>query len=171
MLRIACAILILALLADARGALAAGGFVPTDPPRPVPPFVFEDEKGQTHDLKEFRGRTVLLNLWATWCGPCGEEMPALNDLGKKLDGKRFAILAVAEDRDGLEAARAFFQRHSIDRLAVYADPGFEAPSILHAEGLPTTLLIDANGLEIARLEGGADWTQGDLRDYVEKRAR
>ena len=97
MLRIACAILILTLFADARAALASGtvGFVPTNPPRPVPPFTFEDEKGQAHDLKEFRGRTILLNLWATWCGPCAEEMPALNDLGKKLDGKRFAILAVA----------------------------------------------------------------------------
>jgi thiol-disulfide isomerase/thioredoxin len=144
-----------------------GSFVSIDPPQPAPPFTFEDGEGRTLDLKDFRGRYVLLNLWETTCAPCVSEMPKLNALSQQLDHKAFAVIALAEDHDGSGAIRLFFQRHSIDHLPVYSDSTGQAPFILHARGLPTTFLIDPHGMEIARLEGAADWLKASLISYLQ----
>jgi thiol-disulfide isomerase/thioredoxin len=163
MVRLFFAIFLFAALAGFAGFAAYGqtpkGFVAVDPPKPMPPFVFEDEKGRALDLKDFRGRYVLLNIWSTSCVPCESEMPTLNALSKQLDGSKIAVIALAEDHDGRAAARVFFKRHSIDHLSVYDDPSGRAPFILHTRGLPTTFFIDPQGAEIAQLEGAADWTQ------------
>jgi thiol-disulfide isomerase/thioredoxin len=148
---------------------AETGFVATEPPRAVPLFQFENEKGHNLDLKDFGGRYVLLNLWATSCAPCVAEMPALNELSKKLAGSKFAIVALSEDPDAPAAARLFYSRHSIDRLAVYSDSSGRAPFILHTHGIPTTLLIDPHGFEIARLEGAADWTGDSVMSFLKAR--
>jgi thiol-disulfide isomerase/thioredoxin len=147
------------------------GFVSIDPPQPAPLFAFEDGDGHTLDLKDFRGRYVLLNLWETSCQPCVAEMPKLNALSKKLDYRIFAVIALAEDHDGSNAARLFFKHYDIDHLSVYSDSSGQAPFILHARGLPTTLLIDPRGMEIARLEGAADWTKNTMVSFLETQPR
>src|SRR5262249_250977 len=117
----------------------------------------------------FHGRYVLLNIWATTCGPCISEMPALNELSKKLDPKKFAIVALAEDHDGASAVKTFYQRHKIDRLKIFSDTNGRAPFVLDTRGLPTTLLIDPQGQEIARLEGAADWTHETMLNFLKTR--
>jgi len=163
----------LVVAATVGGMAAASGedksFVATDPPQPVSPFRFEDDKGRSLDLKDFRGRYVLLNLWAITCAPCVTEMPALNELSKKLDRRLFAVIALGEDRDGRDTVRLFYQRHGIDSLPVYDDPGGRAPFILHIRGLPTTLLVDPNGFEVARLEGAAEWANDAMVSFLEAR--
>jgi thiol-disulfide isomerase/thioredoxin len=166
-----CAIFLFAALIYASLARDAcgqdGAFVVTDPAQPISPFQFEDDQGHPLDLKDFRGRYVLLNLWATSCAPCAAEMPTLNALSKKLDPQKFAVIALAEDHDGRDAARLFYNRHGIDHLPIYDDPSGRAPFILHIRGLPTTLLIDPNGCEVARLEGAAEWTGDSTLSFLE----
>lgn len=174
MLKRQCAIAVFALAFGLTGfALSSAArdetraFVAANPPKPLAPFQFENASGQSLDLKDFRGRYVLLNLWATWCEPCAQEMPALNALRKKLDHAKFEVIALAEDRDGPLAVQSFFKRHRIDNLAIFTDPSGQAPFALHARGLPTTLLISPEGLEIARMEGEADWTEKNLVAFLE----
>lgn len=155
-------------------------FAFTKPPVPVPSFTFQDAKGQTLDLKNnFRGHYILLNLWATWCGPCVREMPALDALAAKFAAgaqkpqggpvtistqktgvgtlPELEVIALTEDHDGLGAAEGFFKRHNLKHLSIYIDDAGEAPFILQAPGLPTTLLIDPRGMEIGRIDGATDW--------------
>lgn len=147
------------------------GFTLTEPPQKPPAFTFQDEKSRDLTLADFKGKVVILNFWASWCGPCVEEMPSLNALAKKLDTRKFVVLAVAQDHDGLATARAFYRRHSIDRLAVYADRSGEAPFAFRVTGLPTTILIDPAGMEVARLTGDADWTSPLLISTIQKFAK
>src|ERR1700722_20071524 len=93
------------------------GFTPVNPPEAAPMFTFEDVNGRALDLKDFRGRYVLLNIWETSCAPCVEEMPKLNTLSKQLDPKLFTVIALAEDHDS-SAAWLFFKRHDIDHLPI-----------------------------------------------------
>src|ERR1700728_1873084 len=120
-----CAIILfaaLAVLSAHAGHAQDKGFTAINPPQPMPAFVFEDEKGRTLNLKDFHGRFVLLNLWSASCVPCAAEMPTLNELSKKLDSKKFAVVALSEDSEGKIAARSFFSGHGIDHLAIYDDP-------------------------------------------------
>lgn len=167
------AILLFAALTSLTGLVHGQekGFVALNPPQPMPAFVFEDEKGRTHDLKDFHGHYILLNLWSTSCVPCAAEMPTLNALSKKLDSGKFAIIALDEDHEGRIAARSFFKGHNIDHLTIYDDPSGRAPFVLHTRGLPTTYLIDPNGAVIARLEGAADWTQESMLSFLDTYAR
>jgi thiol-disulfide isomerase/thioredoxin len=142
------------------------GFIVTDPPQPLPAFLFEDEKGGTLNMKEFKGRYVLLNLWATFCLPCVAEMPKLDELSTKLDRTKWAIIALAEDHDGASVTRIFYKRHGINHLAIYNDRTGRAPFLLQTRGLPTTLLLNPKGEEIARLEGPADWSTDTMISYL-----
>jgi thiol-disulfide isomerase/thioredoxin len=128
-------------------------------PKPVdmPAFTFVDAAGKPKSLADFRGKIVLLNIWATWCLPCREEMPALDALQGKLAGKDFEVVAVNIDKGGPEKAEAFLKETGADRVALYTDPTGKLFSTLKAIGMPTTLLIDREGREIARLAGPADW--------------
>jgi thiol-disulfide isomerase/thioredoxin len=144
-------------------------FVVIDPPQPIAPFLFEDEKGRTLDLKDFRGRYVLFNLWSTSCAPCIAEMPKLNEMSRKFDSKKIAVVALTEDHDGKAAAQSFFRRHKIDHLNIYADPTGRAPFVFDIRGLPTTILIDPQGMEVARLEGPADWTGEPMIAFIKTR--
>jgi thiol-disulfide isomerase/thioredoxin len=160
----------LCVFAPPAGAMAEDAvFVPVSPPREMAPFRFVDEKGVEHGLTEFRGHYVLLNLWASWCVPCVSEMPALNNLSKTYDSGKLQVLALSEDREGVSVIRPFFTRHSIDNLAVYADPNGRAPFILQVHGLPTTILVNPDGFEVARLEGPADWSKDDIISFLRAR--
>ena len=126
-------------------------------PLKLPQLSFEDGAGHRRTLADFRGRYVLLNVWATWCVPCREEMPALARLQRQLGGPRFEVVALAVDGGGAEAVKRFFAEHRVDSLAVYTDRSLQVNSALRVMGLPTTVLVDREGREIARHVGPAQW--------------
>ena len=126
-------------------------------PRPVPDLAFEDGEGRKRTLADFRGKTVLLNVWATWCVPCREEMPALDRLQQKLGGPGFEVLALSIDAGGAAAVRHFFEVTGIRSLGIYIDPSTAAMSALGIVGIPTTLLLDRDGREIGRRTGPVPW--------------
>jgi thiol-disulfide isomerase/thioredoxin len=134
--------------------------VPTNPKRPLPPILFTDADGTPHSLNQFVGRGVLLNLWATWCAPCIAEMPALDRLAAALGGD-VAVLPLSSDRGGAPVVEKFFHAHDINSLAVWLDPRGEATQALNLRGIPTTLIIDREGLEVGRIEGAVDWLAAD----------
>ncbi len=159
-----------ALAAPQAEAAAAFRFTPYPAPRPVPPLSFLDGKGQPTSLAAFRGKVVLLNIWATWCPPCVREMPTLNKLQKLLGGKEFAVVPLSVDRGGLFAVKSFYQDNFIDHLPIYVDPTTKVLDQLDILGTPTTILIDKQGREVARTLGPQDWDQpsviAQLRHYI-----
>ena len=152
----------------ARGQVA-GVLVP-DQPRKLPQLSFKDGEGRDVSLTDFAGKTVLLNLWATWCAPCREEMPALNALQQELGGEAFTVAAVTIDTQGLDKPREFLKELNISALAFYADETariFQDLKVAgRAVGLPTTLLIDKKGCEIGYLPGPADWASDDAKALI-----
>jgi thiol-disulfide isomerase/thioredoxin len=140
--------------------LAAGKFANFtffDQPRPVPEVRFVDGDDRALTLDRFRGKVVLLNLWATWCAPCRREMPTLDNLQARLGGDDFEVVALAVDRGGSAKVKAFLDELDLGRLALYVDPSTRALRALGAYGLPTTLLIDRDGGEVMRAIGPAEW--------------
>ncbi len=132
-------------------------FAPEAAPKPAPELTFTDPQGKAMTLADFRGRVVLLNLWATWCAPCVEEMPSLDRLQARLGNGDFTVLALSLDRQGREAVAPFLEKLGIRSLAMYLDTSNAAMRALGVGGLPTTILIDREGREVGRLEGAADW--------------
>ncbi|MCG5479706.1 MAG: TlpA family protein disulfide reductase [Ensifer alkalisoli] len=145
---------------------APKGFVLNDTPRPIPGLGFTDGDGQPHTLADFRGKVVLLNVWATWCLPCRKEMPTLDRLQAALGGDRFQVVALSFDRQGAAAVKAFFSEIGVRCLAVHVDVSGHALSALAAVGLPTTLLIDEEGRELGRLMGPAEWDAPDMIAFL-----
>ena len=128
------------------------------PARPaLPELVFGTEDGSRRSLTEFRGQAMVLNFWATWCGPCVQEMPSLQTLATALSGTGIVVLAVSADRAGASAVRPFLDAHGITRLPVLFDPESNGVHALGLSGFPTTLLVDREGRERGRLEGSANW--------------
>ena len=141
-------------------------FVMHDAPKPVAAIKFDDAQGQSRNLADFKGKVVLLNVWATWCGPCRKEMPALDRLQAALGGPDFEVVALSIDRGGMDAVRKFFADIGIRTLAMYLDSSGQALRTLSALGLPTTLLIDREGREIGRLIGPAEWDSPETVEFV-----
>lgn len=126
-------------------------------PKDVPPVTFSNGEGARVSLADWRGKVVLLNLWATWCLPCLKEMPALDRLKAEIGGDKFDVVAISVDRGGIEKPRKFLQKIDAKNLALYHDGGGTLSAKLRVVGMPTTLLIDAKGREIGRLAGPAEW--------------
>lgn len=142
------------------------GFVLNDAPKPVAEIRFTDGDGKPRTLADSRGKVVLLNLWATWCLPCRKEMPTLDRLQAAVGGDGFEVVAVSVDRQGAEAVNPFFSEIGVRHLAVHVDASGQAISALAALGLPTTLLIDADGRELGRLMGPAEWDAPDMVAFL-----
>ena len=140
-------------------------------PKSAPQLQFEDASGRPRSIADFRGKVVLLNIWATWCAPCREEMPALDRLQAKLGGPGFEVLAVSVDQQGPEVARRFYADVGIKSLAFYIDRSAKAAFQASVAGLPATLLIDAEGREIGRHLGAAQWDSPEVMEALRKRAR
>ncbi len=120
-------------------------------------MAFADGAGAPLTLEAFRGKVVLVNLWATWCPPCVKEMPSLDRLQARLGGPDFEVVAISQDKGGVALPAAFLSREGLESLTVYLDPRATAVPALRAPGLPTSVLIDRDGREIARLVGPAEW--------------
>ena len=122
---------------------------------PAPRSIFEDPAGEAITLADFRGRPLLVNLWATWCPPCIAEMPTLDGLAER--DKGLQVLAVSEDLNGHDKVDAFFAQRRFANLQPYIDPGLSLMTELKVDTLPTTILYDAEGREVWRMTGMADW--------------
>lgn len=131
-------------------------------PKPLPALTFQDANGRPRALEDFRGKLVVLNIWATWCAPCREEMPALDRLQAQLGGKDFEVLALSIDQTGTDRVRTFFAETGIKTLSIHIDPTARAGFTLGAVGIPTTLLVDPAGREIGRHTGIAKWDSPEV---------
>ena len=153
----------------ARGEVAAVG-IAADPKR-LPELAFNDADGKPRKLTDFSGKTVLLNLWATWCVPCRKEMPALDALQAKLGSDKFEVVAVNIDTRNLDKPKAWLQEVGINKLGYYADPNAKVfqdlKSVGKAFGMPTTLLVDPAGCELGTLAGPAEWASDDAIRLIE----
>jgi thiol-disulfide isomerase/thioredoxin len=132
----------------------------------LPPEVsFKGPSGEDLTLASFKGKTVLVNLWATWCVPCRQEMPALDNVQAELGGPAFEVVAINVDTRNPDKPKAWLQENGIRNLTYYAEPGGNLLQVLqrsgHVVGLPTTVLIDATGCEIGLLKGPAEWASPD----------
>lgn len=155
----------LAMSLAARPAAARPPFQLRKDPQPLlsPPIL--DEKGTTRKLNDFAGRVILLNIWATWCPPCREEMPTLDQLEKSLGGADFAVFPLCIDDAGIGRGRQFYDEIGITNLPLYWAESLRVQLALAFIGLPTTLLIDRQTREIGRLQGPFAW---DSEDAVEQ---
>ncbi len=122
----------------------------------APAIVFEDPDGAPSRMADFRGRPVLVNLWATWCGPCVVEMPSLDALAAR-EGDRVKVLTLSQDLDGRQKVTDFFGERRFAHIEPYLDPELGFMMTLGIDTLPTTILYDAQGVEVWRMTGMADW--------------
>lgn len=134
-------------------------------PRRLPEITFQDSTGQNRALADWRGRTVLLNLWATWCVPCRKEMPALDALQEKLGGPNFEVVSINIDTRDPDKPKTWLKEVGVTKLAYYADPNAKVFQDLKvagkALGMPTTMLLDGAGCELGNMAGPAEWASDD----------
>lgn len=144
------------------------GFMVWESPRDLPELSFKDGQGDPLSLADFKGKTVLLNIWATWCGPCREEMPTLDALQAALGGEAFEVVALSIDRKGIEVVQDFYTDVGVEHLRQYIDTTGMAGTKLGAVGIPTTLLIDPHGEEIGRLVGETEWDSPEMTEFLKE---
>jgi thiol-disulfide isomerase/thioredoxin len=156
-----------AAAADDPEKIKIGEFIPAASPQPAPELPFAELDGKQTALADFKGKFVLLNLWATWCQPCLKEMPSLEALQARL-GPALTVLAVSEDRGGAVVVRPFIAKLGLDKLQVYLDPNSTAAHTFDSRGLPTTIVVDAAGTVLGEVEGAADWDSDEMRAALAK---
>lgn len=151
------------LMPFSKGEVAA--FAPNSSPRRATALEFKDGTGRSVSLDDFKGRVVLINLWATWCLPCRKEMPALDELEQKLGGRDFVVVAINLDQRGGDKPRKFLEEIKAKNLIYYEDPAANVFQKLkaagRAPGLPSTILIDRQGCELGFMPGPAEWAGED----------
>jgi thiol-disulfide isomerase/thioredoxin len=139
-------------------------------PLRLPDLTFEDAQGKPKKLSDWRGRTVLLNLWATWCVPCRKEMPALESLQARLGGPDFEVVAVNIDTRDPQKPKNFLKEANLNRLAYFTDQNAkifqDLKGIGRALGMPTSVLVDAQGCEIGTIAGPAEWGSDDALKLI-----
>ncbi len=143
-------------MADSDLPDAADGFEQTAPIAP-PPLIFSDASGRKLSLTDYKGHVLVVNLWATWCGPCVDELPTFAALAVKIRPFAGLILPISIDIEGAQAVRPFFALHGIADLPILLDPDGRDLGRLDTEGVPTTLIIDPAGRQVGRLDGAANW--------------
>jgi thiol-disulfide isomerase/thioredoxin len=160
-------------LAQKLGPLAHGevaALTMATAPLLLPDLAFEDADGTPKKLSDWRGRTVLVNLWATWCVPCRKEMPALEGLQSKLGGPGFEVVAVNIDTRDPDKPKNFLKQANLTRLGYYSDQKAKVfqdlKAIGRALGMPTSVLVDGHGCEIATIAGPAEWDSDDALKLI-----
>jgi len=147
----------------AHGEVAALTMATT--PLRLPDLVFDDGSGAAKRLSDWRGKTVLVNLWATWCVPCRKEMPALDGLQAKLGGPNFQVVAINIDTRDADKPKAFLNEAKLTRLDYFSDHSAKVfqdlKAVGRALGMPTSVLVDGSGCEIATIAGPAEWDSDD----------
>lgn len=151
---------------DLRPTGAVQNFTSHAAPKPVSALRFTDRDGRPLGLDHFRGKVLLLNLWATWCAPCRYEMPSLDRLQGELGSRDFQVVVLAVDRGGMPKVLDFFADVGLKHLTPYVDSTTKASRALRVYGLPTTLLLDRAGREIGRLTGPAEWDTPEAKALI-----
>jgi thiol-disulfide isomerase/thioredoxin len=128
-------------------------------PKPLPELAFTDGDDKPLKLGDYKGKTVLLNFWATWCAPCVKEMPSLDKLQAEMGKDRFIVLPLSLDGPTRRKVAPFYEEKKLANLGVYFDKGKKVMGALDISVLPTSVLVDSEGREIGRLEGEADWAK------------
>jgi thiol-disulfide isomerase/thioredoxin len=135
----------------------AAGVLTSVPPAPAPALRFTDAKGKPLSLGAYKGHALVVNLWATWCGPCGMELPSLDDLAPRLAAFGAKVLAISIDDDGTTSVPRFYEQTGIENLPVLLNLAGDDLDILNVDGIPATIIVDPQGRMVAQLEGAADW--------------
>jgi thiol-disulfide isomerase/thioredoxin len=140
-------------------------------PLKLPDLAFEDADGTPKKLSDWRGKTVLVNLWATWCVPCRREMPALDSLQEKLKSPNFEVVAINIDTRDPEKPRKFLEDAKLTRLGYFNDQKAKVfqdlKGIGRALGMPTSVLVDSQGCEIGTIAGPAEWNSDDAVKLIQ----
>jgi thiol-disulfide isomerase/thioredoxin len=151
-----------------KGDVAA--MIPVSEPKLIQGLTFQDKGGAPMTMANFADKTVLINLWATWCVPCREEMPALNNLQKAAGGEAFQVLAINIDTGDVEKPQTFLEETGVDALGLYRDASMGVFNQLKREGLafglPVTLLVDGKGCLLGSMNGPAAWDGADAKALV-----
>jgi thiol-disulfide isomerase/thioredoxin len=142
-------------------------FVPNDPPRALKDFAFMNANGQEEMLSDYKGKVILLNFWATWCGPCVEEMPGLDRLQAELGDDKFQVLAVSQDLHGMKKVLQFREKWGLENLAALNDKTTKSGRAAGVFGLPATLLINSDGQEVGRMVGPAEWDSPEAKSLIQ----
>ena len=142
------------------------GFAQHGAPQSVINVRYQTEEGSRGDMEDFRGKVILLNVWATWCPPCRAEMPTLDALQAKLGSEHFEVVALSIDQAGSQVVRQFFDEVGVTNLRTYVDKTMLSKIALRAESLPTTILINSTGQEIGRLVGPAEWDDPEMVSFI-----
>ena len=124
-------------------------------------FHLEALNGKKSELKDYRGKVVFLNFWATWCGPCKEEMPSMEELHRKFKDKDFVLLTISVDYEGMKPVKEFIEKHHYT-FPVLMDPKCETIELFQVEGIPTTFVIDKKGLFVGKAVGPKDWKKQEI---------
>lgn len=170
------------LAAAAVGTLAAGlgarkgaaqpiGRLVETGPRDLPEFAFTDAEGRSRTVADFAGRGLVINLWATWCPPCVAEMPSLDRAQAFLEREGITVLALSSDRGGRAQVEPFYARARLRELGIWLDPRGATGRAFGVRGLPTTILLDRAGREVARLEGEAEWDRPEMLAAIRRLTR
>lgn len=135
-------------------------------PKLAPETAFTDMDGVSVTISDFVGKVLIINLWATWCAPCIEEMPTLNNLQRDFIDSEIYIIALSQDRQGAKVAEPFVLKNGWTEINLYISDGVTFAREAGVRGLPTTLLIGKNGYELARLEGTIDWDTEEVKSLL-----
>ncbi len=149
---------------DGKGGMTK--LVYAEAPRPLPEVSFTDDSGAPRSLTDFKGKVVLLNLWATWCAPCKQEMPSLNRLQAQLGGEDFAVVPISLDRTGPDGPRKFLASNNLGNLPLLLDATGGLAGKVGAIGLPASLILNRKGEEVARLLGPAEWDSAPAQEVI-----
>jgi thiol-disulfide isomerase/thioredoxin len=166
---VACAAALLVVTASAQVGAAQEpieNLVVHNAPKSLRPIKFENEAGETRSLTDFKGKVVVLNVWATWCVPCRREMPTLDRLRAALGGPDFEVVPISIDRGGIDAVRKFYADIAVHSLVMYVDRSGQILRDLSAVGLPTTLIINRDGQEVGRVIGPAEWDSAAIMQFL-----
>jgi len=131
-------------------------------PRRLPELSFIDGEGRARSIADFKGKPVLLNIWATWCAPCRKEMPSLDRLQARYDPSQLVVVPLSVDRQGLPAVKKFYDELGLRSIGIFLDQSGATAGKVNAAGLPTTLFIDRDGREIGRKAGPAEWDSAEV---------
>ncbi|WP_374649978.1 TlpA family protein disulfide reductase [Dongia sp.] len=145
-----------------------GDFSPFDPPLPTPNEDFQDALGAPLTLQKFKGQVVVLNFWASWCGPCVAEMPTLDTLQADLGEAGLAVVAISLDRDGVKKAAPFFRRTGVKNLTLYTDRMSDLFQELKGSALPTTYILDRDGKVVSVYIGATNWASDAVKAELKK---
>ena len=137
-------------------------------PKPISSIIFEDFSGNKVNLKDYKGKLLIINFWATWCAPCKKEMPSLDNLYQNSNFKNLQIFAVNMEQPNMVKTKKFFKELNIKKLSIYFDKNLNFVKEFKLRGVPTTIIINKKGEEFARIIGEVDFLDKKFLKWLSK---